>query len=125
MNNYENWRLRHNARFEVQLTVIIFKIGNSTPIYGKVLNISRSGMFVELSTEGPWPDKTSEFHIHLSDQEKSIAGKGVVRWVRRASSEGNPSGCGMEFIALDPNSKSSLLDLINQKFSDQDLNARH
>ena len=68
-------------------------------------NISEGGIFV--STLSP-PNVGDEVELAVGvEGSEPIPIKGVVRW-HRTDEEGNPTGCGVQFEALDDDSRRTL-----------------
>lgn len=68
-------------------------------------NISEGGIFV--STLSP-PAVGDEVELAVAvEGSDPIPVKGVVRW-HRTDGEGNPTGCGVQFEALDDNSRRTI-----------------
>jgi uncharacterized protein (TIGR02266 family) len=69
------------------------------------LDISHGGIFIK--TKSPLePGALIRLELQLSDGTPVIVGSGQVRWRRQAASEGQPpSGMGIEFTRLDPESR--------------------
>ncbi|MGZ3696379.1 MAG: response regulator [Bdellovibrionota bacterium] len=107
--------LRKTSRVDVELTVELkfLKSGFSVPA-AKIQNIGRGGMFVALP--GQFPDSLEEVEFRLESTMEPkfiISGTGIVRWIRQASAEPFPSGCGIEFVGLDGDCLRQVIELIN------------
>ena len=72
--------------------------------------LGRGGMFVACCDPNLRRDYPIGFDIDLADFR--IEGEGIVRWIRGSDVNGLPSGCGIEFTALTPQSRLDLLATI-------------
>lgn len=79
---------------------------------GNICNVGLGGFFISLNETFPSPGSHIKFDFIFSDQNIEIQGTGVVRWVRKESSDG-PAGCGVEFLQLEPESRRKLVEFIN------------
>jgi len=73
-------------------------------------NISEGGIFI--STQSP-PDvgDSLEVDIPLIDGSQTITIKGIVRW-HRFMANGNPSGCGVQFLDMPAGADHLLQNMI-------------
>ena len=71
------------------------------------LRLGRGGMFMALGDYQLRKDGLVSFHFDFEGGGiPTLAGNGVVRWVRRAVTDGMPAGCGVEFTYLADSSRS-------------------
>ncbi len=64
---------------------------------GSILNISSNGLFIK--TQNPLPEGSElELATHLPELKKPTFFKGIVRWVRKASTSPLPAGMGIELL---------------------------
>ena len=61
-------------------------------------NISEGGIFISTQSPPAVGDEI-EVSIPLPDGSREIAVRGIVRW-HRSMADGNPSGCGVQFINI-------------------------
>lgn len=104
---------RKAPRVEADLSVGIRLKNSGTSIKGRIKNLGRGGMFLELQDGFPPCAEELDFRLNLPLTGAEIKGTGVVRWVRTESTADFPAGCGIEFEGLDAQSVSMVLELIN------------
>jgi CheY-like chemotaxis protein/Tfp pilus assembly protein PilZ len=104
---------RKNTRVGSDLAVGI-RLRKGSLIEGKIKNLGRGGMFLELASGFPPCAEELEFRLSLPETGTEISGSGVVRWVRMAGSEQLPAGCGIEFAGLDDTCLAQVVELINE-----------
>lgn len=77
------------------------------------LNMGRGGFF--LACEAPFPNvaEAAEFRLTHEGSIVPIVGKGVVRWVRQNANAEGPSGCGIEILDLDDQTRNEFLKILN------------
>ena len=106
---------RASARVHMELPSGINFLTSNFFVQTPTLNIGRGGMFLVLQKQFPIIGEPVEFQIETSPvQPLKIKGSGVVRWIRREHSEDQPSGCGIEFVDLDPQSRIEIFELIGK-----------
>jgi len=106
--------LRRSSRVDTDLIVGLKfpKSGVDTQTTAK--NIGRGGMFVVLEKVYPEIGEKVEFRLEsLRTPAVKVDGEGLVRWVRKAASGGYPAGCGIEFLGLEKDSLTQVIDLVN------------
>ncbi len=67
-------------------------------------NISSGGVFI--ASECP-PSLGEEVQLVVGPEARPIQVNGVVRWLR-VDEDGNPTGCGVQFIRLDDARKTTI-----------------
>ena len=78
-------------------------------------NISPSGMFVR-SDDPPAPGEQFDFECSLADGYPLVSGRAEVVWVRRLStSENQPSGMGVRFLALKDKSEVLIRRIVEER----------
>ncbi len=62
--------------------------------------LGRGGFFISLA--GPFPRVDSEmtFALHFEEENGSIEGRGIVRWIRRDRASAYQAGIGVEILSL-------------------------
>jgi len=105
---------RRDVRVNSDLTVGVHLKNGGTPLLGKVTNLGRGGMFLEISEGFPPCAEELDFRLNLPLSGAEIRGRGVVRWVRPQAAGEFPAGCGIEFAGLDPQCVAIVLELINE-----------
>ena len=78
-------------------------------------DISRGGIYIK--SKQPMPIGTLlKFEFQLKDESKLIQGVGRVVWKREAgegATDANPSGMGIKFIKMDPESKALVEQIVS------------
>lgn len=101
---------RLDANFDIEMSLADLNMTT----HGKILNISRSGIFVALNGNFPSVGSKVNFNIRFHNgSQKNIAGSGLIRWVRAQASDTIPAGCGLEFDYLDDLGRKQIIELIN------------
>lgn len=106
--------LRKTSRVDLELPVGLKFPKSGFSAQAKVQNLGRGGMFVGLEMKFPVALEEAEFRIEsVSEPKFTVAGEGIVRWVRQASVDSYPAGCGIEFVNLEKECARKVIDLIN------------
>lgn len=96
-----------------QLKVGLRVEGHLEVIEATASDLSQSGMFIPLSPEQcPDVSETVAFRIDFEGGAPSLAGSGVVRWVRIRPHQHLASGFGIEFTYLDDAARARILELV-------------
>ncbi|MGH0031486.1 MAG: response regulator [Myxococcota bacterium] len=93
-------RLAMRGLVRVPLATEVRLAASGGEAWGRSLNISRGGMFVELEGSGPAPDTEIQLEFQLPDGETSLAPTAKVVWRRLATGDRQP-GIGLQFLKLD------------------------
>jgi CheY-like chemotaxis protein len=105
---------RSDVRIDITLPVGLKLISKGITLSTKVQNLGRGGIFVYLEKDFPELGDTCEFHLEgAGDLKIKAIGTGIVRWRRTQSEAGFASGCGIEFVQLEPGSLKQIFELIN------------
>ena len=105
---------RSEERYEASINVDLKFENYENAISTKALNIGRGGMFIALDSNFPDVEDVINFKLEFNNGSiHSIEGVGVVRWIRKKHNDKGASGAGIEFDSLTPESKETLLELIN------------
>jgi CheY-like chemotaxis protein len=112
-----------NARFNrkavrvggVKFDASVKRMTGETIPDSKILNLGRGGFFLHLGGNLPAVGEIVEFSFDADTQDSfHINGKGVVRWVRAKDKQhGLPTGCGIEFVELDDETRKKFIALVN------------
>lgn len=104
---------RRCSRVEVEIPLELKVKGEPRP--GKLVNIGRDGIFVELGEAVPAVSEEVDFFFEAASwgPKLKVAGRGVVRWVRTEAQPSQPAGCGIEFTELSSDCSRNMIDLIN------------
>jgi len=79
-----------------------------------ICNLGRGGFFMTLNKTFPSVGSHIQFDfIFSAEKDIPIKGAGIVRWVRRESTKEKPTGCGIEFLFLEPESRRLITEFIN------------
>lgn len=107
--------VRRSSRVDVDIPVELSVPGQGETLRGKILNMSRDGIFAEVENFFPAVSDQVEFRFQAAPAGASIElfGRGVVRWVRTERSTSQPPGCGIEFTDLPPECAKQVVGLIN------------
>jgi CheY-like chemotaxis protein len=106
--------LRKGSRVEADLLIGAKFTKSNLVVQTRARNIGRGGIFVALDNEFPAVQEEVEFNLESSlEPIIQIKGTGIVRWVRRTPSAELPPGCGIEFTAMDAESISKVVRLVN------------
>jgi len=105
---------RKHKRFPISFHVEIQTSSDSAPRAGRVLNISHGGVFVALSDFSPSVGDTIHFSIEvpLAAERVRLQGSGIIRWIQAQRDHELPSGFGIEFLPLEPDSAEILNQLL-------------
>lgn len=107
---------RKSARKRIECEATLHFPQSSAVSKGKVIDLSRGGVFVALPGELPALGQNLHFRflVNLSTNTE-ISGEGVVRWIHPgSSSENHPQGVGIEFTKLDASSIEDLFALLTK-----------
>lgn len=105
---------RVEDRYDIILDVTLTFENYENAVSTKALNIGRGGMFIALESNFPEVEDVINFTINFNNGPIiTLEGVGTTRWVRKCSNDKGPSGAGVEFLKLTPESKKALLELIN------------
>ena len=105
---------RKDPRINSDLSVGVRLKRDGSALGGRIKNLGRGGMFLELDAGFPPCAEELDFRLNLPLTGIEISGTGVVRWVRTEAAGSLPPGCGIEFAGLDPQSVSMVVELINE-----------
>lgn len=109
----QEWSPRKFQRVQADFDVTLLYEGASEPVNGRVLNISRGGMFVVPSGALPKTETKISFSMPYKLRSSQIfEGSGTVRHVD-AGLESQNGGFGIDFDELPAPTISALLHLIN------------
>ena len=108
----KEFRFRDNTRapFETEVRLRFDRFGGNVAAYSA--DVSMEGMFVR--TDEPKPVGTLvQFEFQLGGQEDLIQGLGDVVWLREdETTSGKPSGMGVQFRYLDPQSRDRIYKIV-------------
>lgn len=111
--NSEKWRCANPEQlgaFDLNLNLESL----SESIKAHLLNIGRGGFFAASQGAMPKVGTVIDFSISFKNENfKAISGKGTVRWARGYHTDELPSGYGVEFTTLSPESHMQLLNLMS------------
>ena len=105
----DRWTPRQ--RMETNNNIVQLKCASfDSGLIAKIINVGRGGMFIAMDDQFP----ALGGKISFSFDNATIVGNAIVRWVRRKSSSGLPSGIGVEFIELNEEQITAILALIKK-----------
>lgn len=111
---YEKRFLRKASRIDIEIPIGLNFVKSNFLIQSTIRNLGRGGVFVELAERFPETLEEMEFKFESgSNPELKIAGRGIVRWIRKEQTEALTSGCGIEFVELDSKCISRLVEAVN------------
>ncbi len=100
---------RRSERLAVSI-VGEFQSAQNEKMAGNVLNIGQGGMFMSMTQNFPKIGDVFGFNLMLDkENNKSLQGKGIVRWVRDLKENDLEPGIGIEFTELS-NESMALVD---------------
>jgi CheY-like chemotaxis protein len=105
---------RKSSRIEVDFKVGLkfAKSGYATQTIAK--NMGRGGISVEIEQKIPEINEKVEFRLEAAQRPNLVIdGEGIVRWVRKISESSGLAGCGIEFVGLDKNCITQVVELVN------------
>jgi uncharacterized protein (TIGR02266 family) len=120
VNHFLRLAMRGLVRVPLQTDVHI--ASEAVEAWGRSLNVSRGGMFVELPMSGPVPETEMRLEFELPNADIPLAPTAKVVWRRRASGERQP-GIGLQFLKLD-HSAARCLDEFVYEHADPELVAQ-
>lgn len=98
VNHFLHLAMRGLVRVPLQTDVKL--AADAIEAWGRSLNISRGGMFVELPSSGPIPETEMRLEFELPNDGALLAPTAKVVWRRRATHD-VPPGVGLQFLKLD------------------------
>jgi CheY-like chemotaxis protein len=112
--------LSERSHFQETSPVTIRKIEKEFPDFATAaeageINLGRGGMFVSEAQERILANENVQLNLSFSAGELShIKGTGVVRWVRRESTDQLPAGVGIEFETLSEHAQKILVQIADR-----------
>lgn len=107
---------RQNQRVPVALRIKLRYRKVDTFVSKFATNISEGGMFISSRTPKE-PGTELRFELRLADDSRLIAGRGLVKWVRKPDPDRPkaPRGMGIEFLSLSQESKKLVERIVEQR----------
>ncbi len=106
---------RRFPRIQLALTVRLRFASAEAAYDSRTVDISEGGVFIRM--ERPRPEGTAiRLQLHVGDRQLEIAGV-VVRCIR--PEEGPPTGIGVLFTEIQPEDRSFVQQLVNDRLSDR------
>lgn len=93
---------REHTRAPLQAPATIQIDTFSEPLTGFTANISKGGMFVQM-TDLPPVGSIVRFQVQLGDPPKTVGGTAEVVWMRTQAKPEEPAGVGLEFRFIEKN----------------------
>jgi uncharacterized protein (TIGR02266 family) len=104
---------RQHSRFAVELDVSISSDHNFYA--GFTENLSAGGIFVATHVLKP-VGSVIELCVFLPDSQRTVRGKGEVRWVRSYNEHNNvPPGMGISFIELEAGCEHAIAEFLSNR----------
>ena len=102
--NSPRMAFRRAPRVVAVLNIEVSWASISAPMKTKTFNVGRGGLFVQSAKEFPNVGFRVKFTISYTSEgrDEILSGDLVVRWLRKQSTMGIPSGFGGEFVGLTP-----------------------
>jgi CheY-like chemotaxis protein len=106
---------RQTPRLDAEIPVGIQFLKSNFFEQARTLNLGKGGMFVVLNHQFPEILEPVAFNLNAGARSTdTVKGEGIVRWIRKESSEAFPAGCGVEFTNLDSSSVTLVIELIGK-----------
>ena len=106
--------LRKTPRLEIDTPIGIHFVKSNLSIGAAITNLGRGGIFVALRDQFPEKFEPVEFRLQTDFEPRVlVSGSGIVRWIRSKVIDSLPTGCGIEFTALEKESARQVVELIN------------
>jgi DNA-binding response OmpR family regulator len=107
----QKWSLK-NPDQTIKLKIIKTFQSLQEAVKARKFEFGRGGFFIDHHDSLTGRDEPISFQIKFqSGSILNLEGSGVVRWVRKESTEVLPSGCGIEFDYLPDNVRQDILEL--------------
>lgn len=104
-------RLAMRGLVRVPLETDVRMALDHTETWGRSLNVSRGGMFVELEGTAPAPETELQLEFQLPNVPRPLAPTAKVVWRRRAVADRQP-GIGLQFLKLDHDAARNLDEFV-------------
>lgn len=122
VNHFLWLAMRGLVRVPLQTDVRI--AADQSEAWGRSLNISRGGMFVELPASAPEPATEMQLEFQLPETDLTLAPTAKVVWRRRIVGD-RPPGVGLQFLKLDHAAARTLDEYVYEHAGpDSDVEAR-
>lgn len=101
------------ARGDVRLAIRLKYPDRTSFVERFAINLSRTGVFLRTPTPLPVGSRV-HFEYRLSDGQRMLRGRGIVRWSREESQSrhSEPPGMGIEFVDLDATSEALVEEIV-------------
>ena len=117
-------RLAMRGLVRVPLRTDVHMAGENGEAWGRSLNISRGGMFVELPGTAPVPQTEMQLEFQLPELDVPLQPTAKVVWRRRPDGDRGP-GMGLQFLKLDHGAARTLDEFVYEHAGpESDVEAR-